>query len=137
MKTKLMAVATAGLIALVGCKAAESTTEVIDNENVRVEYVENAAGQTVSDAPISNDGRSVLIAPDVPDDNQPYTYEITEVTGNEIHGVPIDGEESDDNGGIFLYQSELDFDVQEGDLVTVVWGEYEDEFKSIMPAGGR
>jgi len=59
-----------------------------------------------------------------------YSYIITDVIGNEVHGLPLD-KESDDNKGIFLYEEELTFEVAVGDKIVVVWGEYEDEFKSI------
>lgn len=68
-------------------------------------------------------------------DNQTYTYEITDVgqgeAGNEIYGEAISEEASEDNAGIFLYAEEVGFDVQPGDVISVVWGEHEDEFASI------
>lgn len=73
----------------------------------------------------------------IPNDNvgngQHYTYEITEINGNEINGLPLD-KASYGNRGILLYTSEVGFDVQIGDAISVVWGEYEDEFKSIEKA---
>lgn len=66
-------------------------------------------------------------------DGKAYTYEITEINGDEINGVPLD-RISDENGGIFLFQSEVSFDVKVGDTISVVWGEYEDEFASIQRA---
>lgn len=63
--------------------------------------------------------------------NQEYTYKVTSITDNgEIHGKALN-KISSDNAGIFLYQSELDFNVKPGDTIAVVWGENEDEFKSI------
>lgn len=62
--------------------------------------------------------------------NESYTYKITSVSNNEVHGEATNNI-SLDNAGIFLYQSELDFNVQPGDTISVVWGQYEDEFKSI------
>ncbi|MGM7720532.1 hypothetical protein [Metabacillus sp. Hm71] len=63
--------------------------------------------------------------------NQEYLYQITSITDNgEIHGKALN-KVSSDNAGIFLYQSELSFNVQTGDKISVVWGQYEDEFKSI------
>jgi len=61
---------------------------------------------------------------------EPYSYVITEVDGDEIHGKPLN-KISYDNRGIFLYQSEVSFNVKVGDKITVVWGDYEDEFVSI------
>lgn len=63
-------------------------------------------------------------------DGKSYTYEITEINGDEINGVPLD-RISSENGGIFLFQSEVSFDVKVGDTISVVWGKYEDEFASI------
>jgi hypothetical protein len=64
-----------------------------------------------------------------------YTYEITSVNWDtdEIHGVPLN-KESEGNKGIFLYAQEVPFDVEVGDRIVVVWGEYEDEFVSIERA---
>lgn len=59
-----------------------------------------------------------------------YEYEITSIKGDEVNGVPIT-RESEDNKGIFLYKSEIGFDVKVGDKIAVVWGDYEDEFASI------
>lgn len=59
-----------------------------------------------------------------------YSYKVTEIIGDEIHGVAID-KVSSDNAGIFLYASEVSFDVQIGDNLVVVWGAEEDVFKSI------
>lgn len=61
---------------------------------------------------------------------QEYAYEITEINGDEINGVPLN-KASDGNRGIFLLADEVDFEVKVGDKIAVVWGEYEDEFKSI------
>lgn len=69
-------------------------------------------------------------------DNQEYTYEITSINDNEINGKALD-KMSSDNKGIFLYQNEVSFDVQPGDKIAVVWGEYEDEFKSIKKLGDQ
>lgn len=66
-------------------------------------------------------------------DGQEYAYIITNVTNNEINGIPLN-KASDDNRGIFLYQSEVDFKVRVGDKIVVVWGEEEDEFASIERA---
>lgn len=63
-------------------------------------------------------------------DNQSYQYKITNIEGNEINGKPLDNI-SDDNKGVFLYKNELDFFVNEGDKISIVWGEEEDIFKSI------
>lgn len=62
-----------------------------------------------------------------------YAYEITEINGDEINGLPLN-KISDDNRGILLYQNEVAFDVKIGDKIIVVWGEYEDVFKSIEKA---
>jgi hypothetical protein len=60
-----------------------------------------------------------------------YTYHITAVIDDEIYGIPATGEESEDNGGIFLYADEVDFVLDEGDTIEVVWGAEEDLFESI------
>lgn len=60
-----------------------------------------------------------------------YDYVITEVIGNEIHGLPTN-KESYTNRGIFLFQDEVSFDVEVGDEISVVWGEEEDIFASIV-----
>jgi hypothetical protein len=59
-----------------------------------------------------------------------FTYHITDVQGNEIHGIPAPGEASEENGGVFLYADEVDFVLDEGDEIRVVWAE-EDVFESI------
>lgn len=66
-------------------------------------------------------------------DGEEYAYVITEVNGDEINGVPLT-KASDENRGIFLLADEVSFDVKVGDQIIVVWGEYEDEFKSIERA---
>lgn len=62
-----------------------------------------------------------------------YAYKITEVVGDEIHGLPLN-KEGFGNRGIFLYKHEVSFDVKAGDEIIVVWGEYEDEFERIERA---
>ncbi|WP_144509940.1 hypothetical protein [Bacillus sp. FJAT-22090] len=59
-----------------------------------------------------------------------YEYEITSIEDNEIHGIALN-RVSEDNQGIFLYKDELEFNVNVGDKIGVVWGEYEDEFERI------
>ncbi|QJI52316.1 hypothetical protein [Psychrobacillus phage Perkons] len=61
---------------------------------------------------------------------QEYEYQITVIEDNEIHGIPLN-KMSDDNQGIFLYDNELDFNVNIGDKIVVIWGQYEDEFERI------
>lgn len=63
-------------------------------------------------------------------DGLEYTYEVTSIEGNEVHGIALN-RVSYDNKGIFLYDDELTFDVSIGDVIAVVWGQYEDEFISI------
>lgn len=63
-------------------------------------------------------------------DGQTYSYTVTEVKGEEIHGVPLD-KYSCTNKGIFLLKDEVSFEVNVGDAIEVVWGENEDEFASI------
>lgn len=60
-----------------------------------------------------------------------YVYEITDINETEIHGIPLT-KASDGNRGIFLYKDEVDFEVELGDVIYVVWGEEEDEFASII-----
>lgn len=69
-------------------------------------------------------------------DGLKYAYRITEISGNEVHGLPLN-RESETNRGIFLYNDEIPFNVQVGDEIMVMWGEYEDEFLSIesVPVG--
>lgn len=62
-----------------------------------------------------------------------YEYRITQIGGNEVNGVAIN-KKSSDNVGIFLYADEIPFDVKVGDKISIVWGEYEDEFQSIKKA---
>ena len=62
-----------------------------------------------------------------------YAYEITEINGDEINGIPLN-KASNDNAGILLFEDEVGFDVEVGDKIVVVWGEYEDEFVSIERA---
>jgi hypothetical protein len=62
-----------------------------------------------------------------------YAYEITDISEREMNGVPLN-KESDDNRGIMLYKDEVPFEVELGDKIVVVWGEYEDEFVSIERA---
>lgn len=64
-------------------------------------------------------------------DGQTYTYVITDVNGNEIYGEPVPGEASEDNAGIFLYAEEVPFEVRNGDVISVVWGEEEDIFEEV------
>lgn len=59
-----------------------------------------------------------------------YTYKITEIIGDEIHGEPTN-KISSDNRGILLFQDEVSFSVSEGDVISVIWGNEEDEFESI------
>ncbi|PAV30201.1 hypothetical protein CIL05_06970 [Virgibacillus profundi] len=61
---------------------------------------------------------------------QPYQYEITNITNNTIHGIPIN-KASHDNKSIFLYDHEISFNVSVGDKIQIVWGNEEDIFKSI------
>lgn len=63
-------------------------------------------------------------------DGQSYPYEITYVDNGEIHGIPL-AKESCTNKGIFLFEDEVDFQLDEGDKIEVIWGENEDEFESI------
>lgn len=65
----------------------------------------------------------------------PYTYEIMEIDyqTKEAWGKPLD-KISEGNQGIYLYLDEVDFDLEPGDRITVVWGEHEDEFLSIERA---
>lgn len=71
-------------------------------------------------------------------DGQTYSYIVTElkvVDGvEEVHGLPVT-KGGTGNRGIFLYASELDFEVEVGEFVHVVWGEEEDEFASITKGG--
>lgn len=60
-------------------------------------------------------------------DGQEYAYEIVEINGDEVHGVPLN-KASEGNRGLFIYKDEIGFDVEVGDGIVVVWGEYEDEF---------
>jgi uncharacterized lipoprotein NlpE involved in copper resistance len=62
-----------------------------------------------------------------------YAYTITAVIDDEVYGIPLN-KESSTNKGIFLYKSEIGFDVGEGDNIVVVWGEEEDIFESIEKA---
>lgn len=62
-----------------------------------------------------------------------YAYKITQVDDKEVRGYPLNYE-SRGNRGIYLYPEEVGFDVKVGDEIGVVWGEEEDEFKSIEPA---
>lgn len=80
---------------------------------------DNASAKVNEDVVVSNVG-----------DGQEYAYEITEINGNEIHGVALN-KKSSTNAGIFLYKNELDFKVKVGDKIVVMWGEYEDEFELI------
>lgn len=59
-----------------------------------------------------------------------YMYEITNAD-NEIYGDAIN-KRSEDNHGVFLYASELDFEVSTGDIIAIKWGEHEDEFERII-----
>ncbi|MGG3890335.1 hypothetical protein [Metabacillus fastidiosus] len=82
-------------------------------------------------APIKENELTVKAESNNVGNGEEYQYEITSVNGNgEINGVALN-KISSDNAGIFLYQSELDFDVKAGDKIAVVWGSEEDEFKSI------
>jgi hypothetical protein len=66
-------------------------------------------------------------------DGQEYAYTITAIIDDEVYGIPLN-KESYTNKGIFLYQSEIGFEVGEGDNIIVVWGEEEDIFQSIERA---
>ncbi|AYP68171.1 hypothetical protein PQE75_gp039 [Bacillus phage vB_BcoS-136] len=59
-----------------------------------------------------------------------YTYKVTELIGNEIHGIALDNI-SVNNSGIFLYDYEVGFEVQIGDKILVTFGEYEDEILEV------
>lgn len=61
---------------------------------------------------------------------QAYSYTITAVIDGEVYGIPIN-KESEGNRGIFLYEREIPFTVDEGDKITVIWGAEEDEFAYI------
>ena len=61
---------------------------------------------------------------------EPYSYEITNINGDEIYGTAID-KISNDNRGIFLYADEVPFYVKPGDKIAVTWGEEEDQFAKI------
>lgn len=62
--------------------------------------------------------QDVSIQSNVGDSNE-YHYVITEINGNEVYGEAINNI-SNDNKGIFLYESELDFNVTVGDKISVV-----------------
>lgn len=87
------------------------------------------SGEEWAKAPQAPEEQHVPIGTNV-GNGEPYTYEITEVAGDEIHGVALD-KISNDNRGIFLLADEVPFETKSGDKITVVWGEYEDEFVSI------
>ena len=63
-------------------------------------------------------------------DNQSYQYVVTNIEGNEIYGKAIN-KISEDNHGIFLYKNEVNFNINVGDKLAIVWGKEEDIFKSI------
>lgn len=69
-------------------------------------------------------------------DGEVYTYTITAVIDDEVHGIPVT-KASEGNRGIFLYAHELDFIADEGDIIEVVWGEEEDVFERITLVGER
>lgn len=60
-----------------------------------------------------------------------HSYKITSVHGNKIKGISIDSK-SKDNQGIFLYQSELDVQLQEGDQIAVKFGKYGDDIVNVV-----
>lgn len=64
---------------------------------------------------------------------QEYAYSISHIDGENVYGIALN-KKSSSNGGIFLYQDEIPFPVDEGDKIIVVWGEEEDEFETIAKA---
>lgn len=62
-----------------------------------------------------------------------YAYTVTDISEREMQGTPLNYE-SDGNKGLMLYLDEIGFEVELGDEIIVVWGEYEDEFLSIERA---
>lgn len=62
--------------------------------------------------------------------SQTYKYKVTSINNNEINGISIN-KQTDDNKGITLYKNEVNFDVKVGDKIAVIWGNEEDQFKSI------
>lgn len=101
----------------------EETSAKFNRVKDEVITVSNESSENVEPVVVSNVG-----------DGQEYAYVITEIRngdyGVEIHGTPLN-KESYTNRGIFLYQSEVSFDVKVGDKIVVVWGEEEDEFELI------
>jgi|SRR5690606_26476514 len=63
-------------------------------------------------------------------DGKEYEFIVSNVSGDEIHGIPVNGA-TDDVKGILLYDDEIEFTADEGDRIGVVWGKEEDEFKNI------
>lgn len=59
-----------------------------------------------------------------------YEYVVTDIAGYEIYSRPLN-KISESNQGLLLFDYELDFKVNEGDKIAVIYGEYEDEFYSI------
>lgn len=62
-----------------------------------------------------------------------YAYKVTDISEREMQGTPLNYE-SEGNKGLMLYLDEIGFEVELGDEIIVVWGEYEDEFVSIERA---
>lgn len=75
-------------------------------------------------------GLNFIVGSEYGSNEEIYMYEITDAN-YEIYGDAIN-KKSHDNYGIFLYSSELDFEVEKGDVISIVWGDEEDEFKSII-----
>ena len=101
----------------------EETSAKFNRVKDEVITVSNESSENVEPVVVSNVG-----------DGQEYAYVVTEIRngdyGVEIHGLPLN-KKSSTNCGIFLYQSEVSFDVKVGDKIVVVWGEEEDEFALI------
>lgn len=101
----------------------EETSAKFNRVKDDVITISSDSSETVEPVVVSNVG-----------DGQEYAYVVTEIIdgdyGVEIHGLPLN-KKSSTNCGIFLYQSEVSFDVKVGDKIVVVWGEEEDEFELI------
>lgn len=102
----------------------------LNQSQIKVSTIETEYTKLLLDQPKTDSNIVEMESENNVNNGQSYEYEITSINGDEIRGIPLN-KISNDNKGITLYTDELDFNAHVGDKVAVVWGEYEDEFKSI------
>ena len=129
MKKNIMLVVSIITIALLSVYTYQLKGEINKQQN-KASIFESKYAKLLLDQPKTDENLVEMEEYNNVGNGETYEYKITSIKGNEISGVPVN-KQSNDNQGIFLYTDELDFTAHVGDKIAVVWGEYEDEFKSI------